>query len=245
MEHILRWRGLIGILTVVFAIAVLPANAQDQPTEEDDKIIPSVELVQMPGRVVEALNLRSAPAVREDTLIQRLEPNDPIWVATQVQGEDGDLWYQVGADTYVHAAEVRLPNPPPQTFTGRWLDVELTTPALVTAYENDQPVGSALAIKGRGVDETPQGTFTILRRVYDETMDSETLGVPHDDPQGYYLENVLYTQYFTDEGDSLHYNYWSSNFGEEGSHGCLGLSLDDSAWLWDWADEGTVVNIHS
>ena len=52
------------------------------------------------------------------------------------------------------------------------------------------------------------------------------------------------SQYFTDEGDSLHYNYWSSNFGEEGSHGCLGLSLDDAAWLWDWAAVGTIVNVH-
>lgn len=183
--------------------------------------------------------------MRSDTLIRTLAPNDPLWVSKQVRDEDGDLWYQVGDDAYVHAAEVRLPHPPPAQFSGHWIDVELTTPALVTAYEDDRPVGSALALKGRASDPTPVGTFTILRRVYDETMNSETLGVPRNDPRGYYLEHVLYTQYFTDDGASLHYNYWSSNFGEEGSHGCLGLSLDDAAWLWDWADVGTVVNIHS
>jgi lipoprotein-anchoring transpeptidase ErfK/SrfK len=30
-----------------------------------------------------------------------------------------------------------------------------------------------------------------------------------------------------------------------GSHGCLGLSLADSRWLWDWADIGTPVAIHA
>jgi lipoprotein-anchoring transpeptidase ErfK/SrfK len=130
-------------------------------------------------------------------------------------------------------------------FSGRWIDVDLNEPSLLTAYEGDQPVFSALAITGRTLTETLEGTYHIIRRVEDETMDSETLGVPHDDPQGYYLEGVLYTQYFTDDGASIHYNYWSSNFGEPGSHGCLGLREEDAAWLWDWASIGTVVNIHS
>jgi lipoprotein-anchoring transpeptidase ErfK/SrfK len=147
-------------------------------------------------------------------------------------------------DAYVHAAEVRLPQRPSQVFPGRWLDVELTTPAMVTAYEDDRPVASLLAIKGRDAEDTPQGTYKILRRVYDETMDSETLGVPRDDPRGYYLEHVLYTQYFTEDGDSLHYNWWSTDLGAEGSRGCLGLGLNDAQWLWDWADVGTVINIH-
>jgi hypothetical protein len=200
--------------------------------------------VRLPGRVVGDLNLRSAPVVRDDTFIRTLAHNDSLWVYEQIVDEDGDAWFRVGDDVYVHAAEMRLPHEPPQRFPGQWLDVELTSPALITAYEDDEPVFTALAIKGKAADQTPEGTYEIVRRVYDETMDSETLGVPREDPQGYYLEHVLYTQYFTDEGDSLHFNYWSSNFGDEGSHGCLGLSLEDAAWLWDWADVGTVLNIH-
>lgn len=194
MHLVHQWRGLIALLGLLLASAVLPASAQDTSAEGTDKVVPSAQPVQLPGRVIEALNLRSAPAVGSDTLIRTLEPNDPLWVSTQVEDAAGDLWYQVDEDAYVHAAEVRLPQTPPEVFQGRWLDVELTTPALITAYENDQPVGSALAIKGRSTDETPQGTFTILRRVYDETMDSETLDIPRDDPHGYYLEHVLYTQ---------------------------------------------------
>ncbi len=115
----------------------------------------------------------------------------------------------------------------------------------MTAYEGDQPVYAALAIKGRAMTETPEGQYHILRRVEDETMDSETLGVSHDDPHGYYLEHVLYTQYFTDDGASIHYNYWSSDFGDPDSHGCLGLSEDDAAWFWNWANVGTLLNIHT
>ena len=77
-----------------------------------------------------------------------------------------------------------------------------------------------------------------MRRVPNETMDSMTLGIPHDSPYGYLVKNVLWTQYFTADGASLHDNYWSSNFGGVGSHGCLGLSLADSKWLWDWASIG-------
>ena len=91
---------------------------------------------------------------------------------------------------------------------------------------------------------TPTGVFSILRRVPNETMDSMTLGIPHNSPYGYLVKNVLWTQYFTPDGASLHDNYWSSNFGGVGSHGCLGLSLADSRWLWDWASIGVPVVVN-
>jgi len=55
---------------------------------------------------------------------------------------------------------------------------------------------------------------------------------------------VLYTQYFLPTGQSIHYNYWSSNWGYPGSHGCLGLSYGDSAFIWSFATLGTPVSIH-
>ena len=76
-------------------------------------------------------------------------------------------------------------------------------------------------------------------------MDSQTLGIPRDAPTGYYLRNVLYTQYFTDDGAALHENSWSTNFGHPGTHGCLGVNLADAQWFWDWAGIGTVLNIHA
>jgi lipoprotein-anchoring transpeptidase ErfK/SrfK len=101
-----------------------------------------------------------------------------------------------------------------------------------------------LTIIGRGNLATPTGTFSIIRRVANETMDSATVGIPRNSPNGYYLTNVLYTQYFLKTGQSIHYNWWSSNFGYPGSHGCLGLSYADAAYMWNFATLGTTVSIH-
>ncbi len=114
----------------------------------------------------------------------------------------------------------------------------------VVAYEGQVPVRTMLALRGVARFPTPVGVFSIQRRVPNETMDSMTLGIPHDSPYGYLVKNVLYTQYFTPDGASLHDNYWSSNIGGAGSHGCLGLSLSDSKWLWDWARIGVPVIVN-
>jgi hypothetical protein len=169
-----------------------------------------------PGRVTEPLNVRSEPRVAADTLLHTLRPNDPVWVYEAVATTDGDLWYRVGDGEYTHAAEVRLPRPPPKHYAGRWIDADLREPALLTAYEDDRPVYSALMLYGETATETEQGEHRIGRRVQNETMDSA----------------------------AIHYNYWSSNFGHAGTHGCLGLNLDDAKWFWDWASVGSVVNIH-
>jgi lipoprotein-anchoring transpeptidase ErfK/SrfK len=117
-------------------------------------------------------------------------------------------------------------------------------PAMLVAYDGDTPVLTTLSIHGTGRTPTPVGVFRIQRRVANETMNSETIGIPRFGPGGYYLTNVLFTQYFTGDGASLHYNYWSSAFGYAGSHGCLGLTYKDSAFLWDWAHVGTPLIIH-
>jgi L,D-transpeptidase catalytic domain len=230
-----------GLLAALLALAgVGPGQVRAAPGGQ----AAAPQSIQLPGRVLGDLNLRSEPRVGADTLLRVLGHNEPVWVYESVPGADGDTWYRVGDGEYVHAAEVRLPRPPPQTYAGHWLDVDLQEPTLITAYEDDRAVNAMLAIHGRTADETERGEYHILRRVEDETMDSETLGVPHDDPNGYYLEHVMYTQYFTSDGAALHDNYWSDAFGYAGSHGCLGLSNADAQWLWDWADVGTVLNIH-
>ena len=127
----------------------------------------------------------------------------------------------------------------------RWVDADLREPALLTAYQGDEIVYTTLVIKGRAISPTPMGTYRIIRRVANEIMDSATLGIPRNSPRGYYLTNVLYTQYFHGSGAAIHYNYWGSEFGYAGSNGCLGLNLEDSLWFWNWAGMGTVVNIHA
>ncbi len=45
-------------------------------------------------------------------------------------------------------------------------------------------------------------------------------------------------------GYGLHGTYWHRNFGVPMSHGCVNLPTPDAAWLFDFAEVGTLVNVH-
>ncbi len=164
-------------------------------------------------------------------------------IVGSVRGDDGAIWYQTTDSYYFPSNGVFLPSAA-GSYTGRWLEAKLLPTTTVVAYEGQIPVRKMYALRGIARFPTPTGVFSILRRVPNETMDSMTLGIPHNSPYGYLVKNVLFTQYFTPDGASLHDNYWSSNFGAAGSHGCLGLSYGDSKWLWDWASIGTPVIVN-
>ncbi|MCC6175144.1 MAG: L,D-transpeptidase family protein [Chloroflexi bacterium] len=125
---------------------------------------------------------------------------------------------------------------------GRWLDVTLTPLQHIKAMQGDEQVMQDLVTAGLQGTTRP-GFYRILRRVYNETMDSRTVPGVNDH---YFLKDVLYTQYFTGDGAAIHYNWWGPprGFGYPGSHGCLGMRLDGSKFLWDWAGIGTPVVIH-
>jgi hypothetical protein len=192
----------------------------------------------LPGRIVGGANIRSTPGIEDGNIVSKAGHNAGITVLGEVKGSDGETWYRLGQHEFVHGSLVRVPGQFPP-HPGRLIVAELADPCIVTAYEDAKPVYSALALKGTAGWATPTGFYTILRRVQNETMSSEGLGIPRDAPGGWYLKDVLYTQYFTNDGASIHYNYWSSNWGYSGSHGCLGMSLDDSLWFWEWAEVGT------
>ena len=219
-----------------------------QPPNEDELAEnigpPLLSSPNLPGRIVSETDVRRWPRVEEFTFIRKAQPTTAVWAWEAVQGDDGETWYRLNGREYVPASAVRLPRPVDETRPGRWIDADLQIPTLVTAYEGDVPVYAALAIPGLQAYQTPTGTFEINRRVENEIMDSSTIGIPRNGPDGYYLEDVLFTQYFTDDGASLHYNWWRSTFGYPGSRGCLGLNLEDSRWFWDWASIGTTVVIH-
>jgi lipoprotein-anchoring transpeptidase ErfK/SrfK len=205
---------------------------------------PAAASIEAMGRTVGKAALAYYPVDDKFAYTTSLGHNVPILVHDRVQAPDGSTWYRVD-NGYLAAASVRLPRAPTRTYPGRWIDADLQEPAMLTAYQGDRIVMDTLAIKGTIANQTPTGTFTILRRVQDETMDSGTLGIDPHGPGGYHLEHVLNTQYFTNDGASIHYNWWSSNFGYSGSHGCLGVNLQDSQFLWNWADVGTPVVIRN
>jgi hypothetical protein len=146
------------------------------------------------------------------------------------------------------AAELAAARPPEGVSFGpdeHWIEVNLTTQRAI-AFIGAQPVHLALVTTGAPGWETPTGDFRIYMRIENETMDSLSIGIPRDDPWGYYLEDVLFTQYFVG-GVALHYNYWrgDSYFGNvPSSHGCVGMRYDDAKFFWDFATIGTRVVVH-
>jgi len=192
----------------------------------------------IPARIIGGANIRSAPVLQDADIVGKAGHNEAISVIGELKDAGGETWYRIGPNQMVHGSLVRMPSkvaPHP----GKLIVAELTDPCIVTAYEDGKAVYSTLSLKGTLAWQTPTGFFTILRRVENEIMSSEGLGIPRDAPGGYYLKDVLYTQYFTNDGASIHYNWWSSNWGYSGSHGCLGMTYDDALWFWQWAGVGT------
>jgi L,D-transpeptidase catalytic domain len=257
------WVPRFSLVGRVPANTIGPVPTPSQSELDDEKLDGPTLLggVGLPGRVIGGGNLRTWPATG-NTLLRTIGHNAPLRVLDSVEGDDGDEWYRVHwlesvsgqpvALGYIHNSIVRLPRlryarsvPDRADQPGRHFEADLKEPAMLTAYEDGAPVWSTLTLKGTVSNRTPTGIHHILWRVPNETMTSERVypPIPRDAPGGYYLQNVLWTQYFTRDGASIHYNYWSSNWGYAGSHGCLGIAYNEARFAWNWADVGTAVYV--
>lgn len=114
----------------------------------------------------------------------------------------------------------------------RWIDVNLSEQR-VYAYEGDVVVNSFLASTGVAQTPTVTGKYKIYVKVRVQDMSGP----------GYYLRDVPWVMFFYDEY-GFHGTYWHNNFGTPMSRGCVNLTIDDAAWLFNWASVGTVVNVH-
>jgi hypothetical protein len=203
------------------------------------------------GATLGDTNVRSQPSTQSDAIELKADRSS-IVVTGWVKGEElfagADEWAKLDGQGYIYARNVGrnapvLPTPLPKNApkTGRWIDVQLTQ-QLMTLYEDRDPIRVVVMTSGMAGWETPEGEYAISWRVPNETMTSGAIGAEH----FFKLEDVLYTQYFTDEGHAIHYAWWRTpeTIGRPGSHGCLNVLLDDSAFMWDWADVGTPIIIH-
>lgn len=95
------------------------------------------------------------------------------------------------------------------------------------------------ASMGRPEYPTPVGTFTVLAKERDVVMDSSSVGIPVDAPDGYLLD-VEYAVRFTARGLFVHSAPWAVNsLGYENvSHGCVGLSTEDAEWYFNTVNVG-------
>lgn len=92
---------------------------------------------------------------------------------------------------------------------------------------------------------TPVGSFTVLEKSKALVMDSRTIGIPLEDPEGYKL-NVTDAVRITWGGVYVHSAPWS--VGSQGyanvSHGCINLSPNNAAWYFNQVGIGDPVVIN-
>lgn len=95
------------------------------------------------------------------------------------------------------------------------------------------------ASMGRPEYPTPVGTYTVIAKERDVLMDSSSVGIPIDSPDGYLLD-VEHAVRFTHRGLFVHSAPWAVNsLGYENvSHGCIGLSSEDAEWYFDTVKVG-------
>jgi lipoprotein-anchoring transpeptidase ErfK/SrfK len=93
---------------------------------------------------------------------------------------------------------------------------------------------------------TPVGNFTALEKQSTVIMDSRTIGIPLDDPEGYKL-TVYDAVRVTWGGVYVHGAPWSvgSQGWENVSHGCINLSPDDADWYYNMVQIGDPIIVQS
>jgi lipoprotein-anchoring transpeptidase ErfK/SrfK len=98
------------------------------------------------------------------------------------------------------------------------------------------------ASMGRPEYPTPVGTYTVLSKDRDVVMDSSSVGIPVDAPDGYLL-HVDYAVRITNRGLFVHSAPWAVNsLGYENvSHGCISLSPEDAEWYFNTVNVGDPV----
>jgi lipoprotein-anchoring transpeptidase ErfK/SrfK len=139
---------------------------------------------------------------------------------------------------------------------GDWKTDFQTGPAVVGLADIDahtftvsidgQVVREMPASMGKPKHPTPIGSFTALDKESTVIMDSRTIGIPLDDPEGYKL-TVNDAVRVTWGGVYVHGAPWS--VGSQGnanvSHGCINLSPDNAAWYYDTVSIGDPIIIQA
>lgn len=127
------------------------------------------------------------------------------------------------------------------TPAAKWLEVDLTNKRMY-AYQQTDLVKTFLVSAGAPATPTVVGTFAIYSKYTRQTMSGANADGSH-----YVQPNVPWINYFYRDY-AIHGNYWRPNsyFGNiNSSHGCVGVTPGDGAWVFNWAPVGTPVVVHT
>ncbi|GAB3927577.1 transpeptidase [Microlunatus endophyticus] len=111
-------------------------------------------------------------------------------------------------------------------------------------YVDGKLARKILVSGGKPGDETSSGTTVITQKLTNYTMTSEMIGLPKTGPESYSLV-AAYAMRITTSGQFLHSAPWNTGYfgNTNASHGCVGMSVADSGWLFDEALPGSPVTV--
>ncbi len=97
---------------------------------------------------------------------------------------------------------------------------------------------------GRPKYPTTNGIHFTLEKAKTVTMDSATVGIPRDSPDGYF-EKVNWNVRISNTGEFVHAAPWSvdSQGSANVSHGCVNLSVANATWFYKFSQRGDIVQV--
>lgn len=120
--------------------------------------------------------------------------------------------------------------------------VDLATHTMSVAI--DGQVARTIPISaGDSSHQSRVGTKVVMEKFASVNMDAASTGVDSTDPDYYNIEDVKWAMRLTNSGEFVHAAPWSA--GSHGranvSHGCVGMSTANAAWLYQNSQRGDIV----
>jgi lipoprotein-anchoring transpeptidase ErfK/SrfK len=111
-------------------------------------------------------------------------------------------------------------------------------------YVNGHKARTIYVSGGKPSTPTSSGTTLITQKLTDYVMTSEMIGLPKTGPESYRLL-AAYAMRITTSGQFLHSAPWNTPYlgRVNASHGCVGMSVEDSRWLFQKALPGSPVTV--
>jgi hypothetical protein len=195
------------------------------------------------GWVIFGAEVRPTPGYGANVPALRSLPKYSIVQVYETLLVEGEEWYLIGPGEWMEGRQVAVVNPagspPTGVSNGRWIDVNLAEQTMAV-YDQNELVFATVIASGIEPYWTRPGLFQIYKMKETEDMSGS---FEADRSDFYYLERVPWTMYF-DKARAIHGAYWRYGLGYPQSHGCVNMSVGDSAWLFRWAKEGDWVHVY-
>ncbi|MGH3328674.1 MAG: Ig-like domain-containing protein, partial [Streptomycetales bacterium] len=118
---------------------------------------------------------------------------------------------------------------------------------MMKVYRNGDHIRTIPISDGKDGFRTRGGVKVIMSQHRSYDMNSASIGIDPSSAEGYDLSDVPYAMRVTGSGEFLHAAPWRESAGvfgvERSSHGCIGMTTADAAWLYGQSRPGDVVKV--